>query len=412
MTLRFGAHSPRMRTLVPLSIPASIFLLILPLIGCGRTSSGADAEPGPLDVRKIYFMFHPVCWQTAGLDPPPGDWDEHSPYSRPVWDATYRKELEVNRLQKDLMSRMKRDEVLLLFPIGDKTPMLELQDYASRTLGRRAILVDRELKQPPAEWRKLDHPLERFLSEPDLPGRDEFLDGVPAEIREELAAEIREAIDEAGAVAATWNPAVLEVLYFSRLAASDIRNEFRKRNLRFDAATTQGVAFGEGFEQCAMTYKQMLVPYLGLQTPVDNRYDLSVSGASFLMGSRFRERVDLDPNLRLYLWEATGGRLVGLYTRAWCRLKDPLLYARIPVRGLDLQVREVHGKLCWPEPDAPELALDSEGGELKLPVYNGIRRDFDWYGVVNTAEDACYVIARNMTYGEFRRLLVDARISR
>ena len=68
--------------------------------------------------------------------------------------------------------------------------------------------------------------------------------------------------------------------------------------------------------------------------------------------------------------------------------------------------------VCWPEPDAPELALDSEGGELKLPVYNGIRRDFDWYGVVNTAEDACYVIARNMTYGEFRRLLVDARISR
>ena len=161
-----------------------------------------------------------------------------------------------------------------------------------------------------------------------------------------------------------------------------------------------------------MTYKQMLVPYLGLQTPVDNRYDLSVSGASFLMGSRFRERVDLDSNLRLYLWEGTDGRLVGLYTRAWCRLKDPLLYARIPVQGLNLRVREVHGKLCWPEPDAPELALDAEEGELKLPVYNGIRRDFDWYGVVNTAEDACYVIARDMTYGEFRRLLVNARISR
>ena len=408
MTSLLGAHSPRLQTLLRLSI----LVAMLPLIGCGWTYSGADAGSGPLDVRKIYFMFHPVCWQTAGLDPPPGNWDEHSPYSRPVWDATYRKELEVNRLQKELMSKMEPDEVLLLFPIGDKAPMLELQEYARRTLGRRAILVDRKLKQPPVEWRKLDHPLERFLGDPDLPGRAAFLEGVPPPIQKELEAEIREAIDEAGAVAATWNPAVLEVLYFSRLAASDIRSEFRERNLRYDPATTRGVAFGEGFEQCAMTYKQMLVPYLGLQTPVENRYDLSVSGASFLMGSRFRERVDLDSNLRLYLWEGTGNRLVGLYTRAWCRLKDPLLYARIPVQDLELQVREVHGKLCWPEPAAPELALESEGGELKLPVYTGIRRDFDWHDVVNTAEDACYVIARNLTYGDFRRLLVNARISR
>ena len=401
-------HFPRLGIHVRLSILAAVLLLT----GCGGTSSEADAGTDPLNVRQIYFMFHPVCWQTAGLDPPPGDWDQHSPYSRPVWDATYQKELEVNRLQKELMSRMKPDEVLLLFPIGDEAPMLKLQEYASRTLGRRAIVVDRELRHPPAGWRNLDHPLEQFLADPDLPGRAEFLDGVPPEIQEELEAEIREAIDEAGAVAATWNPAVLEVLYYSRMAASDIRNEFRKYNLRFDAATTQGVAFGEGFEQCAMTYKQMLVPYLGLQTPVDNRYDLSVSGASFLMGSRFRERVDLDANLRLYLWEGTGARLVGLYTRAWCRLQDPLLYARIPVQGLEFQVREVHGKLCWPDPAAPELALETEDGELKLPVYNGIRRDYRWHDVVNTAEDACYLIARDMTYGEFRRLLVNARISR
>ena len=33
-----------------------------------------------------------------------------------------------------------------------------------------------------------------------------------------------------------------------------------------------------------MTYKQMLVPYPGLRSPVDNRYDLLVSGAAFLVG--------------------------------------------------------------------------------------------------------------------------------
>ena len=74
MTSRFGHHSLPLGTLVRMSILAAV----LPLIGCGGTSSEADDGPGPLDVRKIYFMFHPVCWQTAGLDPPPGDWDQHS----------------------------------------------------------------------------------------------------------------------------------------------------------------------------------------------------------------------------------------------------------------------------------------------------------------------------------------------
>ena len=133
-----------------------------------------------------------------------------------------------------------------------------------------------------------------------------------------------------------------------------------------------------------MTYKQMLVPYPGLRSPVDNRYDLLVSGAAFL---------------------------VGMCARPWCRLKDPLLHAHAPAQDLGLKVLEIRGKLCWPESAASELALEEEG-ELRLPVYNEIRRDFRWHDVMDTAEDACYLIARNMTCAEFRNLLVIAEISR
>ena len=81
------------------------------------------------------------------------------------------------------------------------------------------------------------------------------------------------------------------------------------------------------------------------------------------------------------------------------------------MEGLSLQVREIHGKLCWPDPTAPELSLELEGTHLRVPVYNGIRRDFDWRAVVDTDEEACYLIARDIGFDDFRRLLASARIA-
>ena len=375
-------------------------------------SPTVGADEATQKINKIYFMSHPVCWQTVGQEPPPGEWDKHSSYSRSVWQASYDRELEVNQLQKALMEQMGPDEVLLLFPVEDKLPMRDLEEFAKRTLGRRAIIVDRPLRSPPAAWRELANPLERFLNDSQLQGREEFLAGVPPQIQAELEAEIRAALAKGGAVAQSWNPSVLEVLYYSRLCAMDIQKEFQRRNLVYDPEKTAGEAFGEGFEQCAMTFKQMLVPYLGLKDSVDNRWDLSVSGASFLVDATFRERIDLDENLRLYLWETEDEKIVAMYARSRCRLEDPLLYAQVPVEGLSLQVREIHGKLCWPDPAAPELSLELVGTHLRVPVYNGIRRDFNWQGVVDTAEEACYLIARDIGFKDFRRLLLSARIDR
>ena len=361
-------------------------------------ASASSAERRKID--KLYFLFHPVCWRMHGPKAPAG-------YDSKNWTACYERELRVNEAQKEFISGMKPNEALILFPIGASPAMRAIEQHAEKVLGRRAIIVRRGGVDPPRAWAELRNPIERFLDDPKLAGKAEFLKGVPDEIQRELAQEIRASL---GSSRSPWNVSVLEVVYYSRLCAMDIRNEFEERNLHYDPETTRSEAFGEGFEQCAMTWKQMLVPYLGLRRPAENRFDLSVSGAPFLVNATLKERIELSDDLRLFLWKGKDGRLIGMYARAWCRLKDPQLYARLPVKDLSLEVREVHDKQCWPKPDAEELTLKVEKGRLAVPIFNGIRRDFDWRKAVLTDEEACYLIAEGISYPDFRQRLVNAKI--
>ena len=161
-----------------------------------------------------------------------------------------------------------------------------------------------------------------------------------------------------------------------------------------------------------MTWKQMLVPYLGLAHPAENRFDLSVSGAPFLVNATLLERIDLPDQVRLFLWRSEDGRLVAMYARAWCRMRDPAIFTQIPVDGMQLEVRETHNRQLWPSPDAPVLALTRNGGHLAVPVFNGIRRDHHWLAAVGTADEPCYLIAAGISLEDLRERLVNAVISR
>ena len=210
------------------------------------------------------------------------------------------------------MNRMQPDEVLVLFPIGGGPAMRDLEQHATAALGRRCIIVRRGSRDPPAAWAALPSPIKHFLDDSDLEGKAEFLQDVPPGVREALESEIRQAVRAGGA---DWNIAVLEVIYHSRLCAMDIQEELQRRNLNWNAQTVRSEAFGEGFEQCAMTWKQMLVPYLGLARPAENVFKLSVSGAPFLADAKLQERVALSEDIRLYLWVGNTGQKIGMYAR-------------------------------------------------------------------------------------------------
>ena len=189
----------------------------------------SDSEPKRQKIDKLYFMFHPVCWRMHGPKPPAGADPQN-------WTACYTRELRVNEAQKKFISQMKTNAALVLFPIGTSPPMRALEEHASQELGRRCIIVRREGKDPPRSWANLANPIERFLNDPHLEGRAEFLKGVPSEIQAELETEIRKAL-----VVRTGkcNISVLDVVYYSRLCAMDIQSELKKHNLFYDPATVR-----------------------------------------------------------------------------------------------------------------------------------------------------------------------------
>ena len=124
--------------------------------------------------------------------------------------------------------------------------MRALEEHATKTLGRRCVIVRRPGKDPPHSWAKLTDPIGEFLQNPSLDGRAEFLSAIPAEIQSELTTELNQIskLDRQG-----WNVSVLEVLYYSRMCALDIERAFAARNLVYDPAVVRSEAFGEGFEQ-------------------------------------------------------------------------------------------------------------------------------------------------------------------
>jgi len=370
-----------------------------------KRSSESESNPKPLTITKLYFMYHPVCWSMGmrGNEPPARAYEPARPgVSKQDYMNTLQREVLTVRRQQQLMSRLKFDEALILFPISESKTMQDLEQYATRALGRRCIIVRGVHGSPPAAWAELSNPLERFLNDDNLEGKAEYLKGVPPQIRAELEREIRQACQLRGY---DW-PIVsaFDVIFTSRMWALQIENEFRKRGLSYDPATVKSVAYGEGFEQCATTWKAMLIPYLGLALPAEGDYRLSVSAARFLTQGEFKDRIKLHRDLRLFLWTDPRQRPVGLYMRSSCRLKDPQFYAHVPLEGMSLEIWNVrsYGTKLWPTEGSP---LDKwvQDGHMKVPVYNGIRRGGD--------DGAYYLIGSGISYEDFRRRLMQARIS-
>ncbi len=361
---------------------AAILLLAL----CSGAWAADDSKP--TRINKIYFLFHPICW-TIGINAqgqPPASVADKASYL-----ACYEWEKKVVERQKAFFKTMKSDEALVIFPISRHPSMLAIEEAAEKALGKRYIFVSRGSIDPQPDWT-----IDSFLNEPSLPGRDAFLKSVPQDIQVELANEIRAAQRK---IPTPWNIGVLEVIYYSRLCAMDLLNEMKTRKLVFDPKTVKTEAFGEGFEQCAMTWKNMTVPYMGIKHPTPNIFDLSVTGAQFLVNAKLKERILLKNAVVLYTWEGEGGKLIGFYARSWCRLSDPQYYARVNVKGMPLQAWDITAKHT-PADNSP---LKMVGDTLVAPVLNGIRRD--------ATDMTVYLIADGVSYSEFRKRLVRAAIA-
>lgn len=347
-------------------------------------------------IDKFYFMIHPTCWAQQGVEGQVSDeFLRAHGTTAGNWYAALNWERQVNRRQMDLIGRMRDNEAMVIYPIGQSQPMRSLIEHASATLGERCIVQSKPSHVEPAALASMSEPIRHFLQDPQMDGRDAFWSVVPEPLRSGMEREIRQACE---LESYDWRPTALKVIQGNRIFAAEIADEIRNRYLQVDPARVQAEAFGEGFEQCAMTWKAMVAHYLGWSHPIENDYELSVSGFATLYDAEFRGRVALPNAVRLFLWEKSRRRPLAMYAKAQCLLTDPRQYVLLPTRAAQWEIWE-GARRVWPADDA---RLSVENGSIRVPVYASIRKHAD--------DGAYYIMAPNLEFDAFGELMSHAKI--
>lgn len=253
-------------------------------------------------IERISYLIHPYCWSSY-----PGIPEGRDPE---LWNASLVREIRNHRDHLQFISSLGPAEALVIYPIGESAPMAAVIEHARRFLGPRCHVITWRVANPAPLVAGVQDPIRRWLDTEDpLLGkeqyvRDNFSDFGARPTRQDVAQEVEEEIRQACLVIGyDWSPAALKVIYYNRAVALEIEEAFRGQGLAYDPRALAGLAFGEGFAACAMTWKSMIPSYLGLALPIENDFDLSTEGLGFLNDARLRERLDLGGDLRLFLIE-------------------------------------------------------------------------------------------------------------
>ena len=346
-------------------------------------------------IDRVFFLIHPGCWALCEGRPDLAALRQNG--TRYSWFfAADHRERRVNELQKEFIRSLGPHDAMVVYPIGDTPAMRGLIQTARTHLGDRCIVQQASIKPEPAVLYDMAEPIRHFLEDDALEGRDAFWEVIPAHLHDDVRQEIQRACEVHGH---NWNPGALKVIAGNRSYADEIACESTRLGWEIDPNTIDSVAFGEGFEQCAITWKAMVGDHLGWSNPIENDYELSVSGAPCLFDAEFRERISLDHDVRLFLWEKPNDLWLGFYVRARGRLHEPHYNAVFMPGDAVIEVVDISDRLLWPG-DGTVVSLTDD--RLRVPVLSGLR--------LVAGEGPCYVIGCNMAYPDFRDLLTNAAV--
>ncbi len=362
------------------------------------------ASDGPTtQINKIDWCIHAYCWSAFAPTPPKeGD--------TTLWRAQFSRELRLHEQHMARVSAMKADEAMVIYPIGNPALQRELIEHAKTVLGPRAVVITRQTTGE-ALFAGVEDAVRRFIEDPDWPERDQWIHNMltdfgkrpePPGIAEEMMAELRETCDTIGF---DWSAAAIEIAYYQRMIAYDIQEAFREAGLTYDPASVRAVAYGEGFEECSMSWKSMVGNYMGLKNPIENDYERSVSGSPHLAHATFKERVALSHSVRVFLWELADGRHMALFARAGSTLKDPYYQARFSTsskvsgRTFALEVWSSFKDLFWES----KSHTTAPSTTATVTAFAAMRR--------GGGDGFFYLVASGEPFEEFRDRMAAAEIS-
>jgi len=358
----------------------------------GAQSEGATNSVKPLAIEKIHFLIHPLLYRAPyrareGDDPQAG-----TRYQRYV---DYEK--KVSQRWFDAIANMGPTEALV---VGAGSCPKDLQDHVEKHLGPRGLVIVEDLINHPEQWNQLSPEAKAGLGQ----------DFMAMYWRYGFA----------------WTSDPLGQSVIARGWAERVKQMFKERNLTFDPKTVKAEGWGESFEGCVANYGRYLSTYLSLTNPIEDDFGMTVPDAPFLLTAKFVERVPLERGVRLYLWKAEDGLLIGFFQKSQAAIGEPSLFAQFPLAGLKLEVRSRMDRPMWPEnlPAQKGSAADAMDRLLKkkqMPSWE-LKRQKEASTIVELNGqlkvpipstlifDASYIFARDTTLADFRAALVNAKL--
>lgn len=316
-------------------------------------------------ITKLHFLIHPFCYaiyeDTGEVFPNDPPFFDNGRFGRYV---EYERGLRVRWY--DAISGMGPEDALVILPIGSFRTQDDLERHARQSLGPRCIILPTNPFQP---------------AKVSPSAEPEFRMGVADDLLTAFQSRGHE-----------WKLQDMKIAVDYRGQAWQVLASCRDQGLCFDPATVNAEAWGESFDGCVTKWSNGLGTYLGLQKPVEKEFAMTIPDAPFLLTARSVERVRVSGSVRLFLFEGSDSRPLGLFLKTEHHVWDKLLVVRLPVDSAGMEVRRKTNEKVWP---AAEGALPIVDGAVEVPIYGG-----------SYSDDPTYIFGEGVRMAEFRERLM------
>ena len=191
-----------------------------------------------------------------------------------------------------------------------------------------------------------------------------------------------------------WHPYELWSSNNARRWTEGLKKTLHDLGFQYDPARLNLVSFGQQWGGCLTKYSSFMAKYLGVETTPDVRADLSPD-AGWPYKAVFRERIEMDRHVYLFLFEMADGRPMGQYFDSLRTVWEPphRAHVELDTRKLEIINTSPNGRL------RPEGAADITATSLTADVGDGCH------------PDRTTIIGTEMDYSALRNALMNAEIT-
>lgn len=192
-----------------------------------------------------------------------------------------------------------------------------------------------------------------------------------------------------------WVPYEMQANVTSRKWTEGLKKMMQSRGVSYDPKTLRIVACGQQWIGCLTKYAVFMSAQLGVSKPPEIQPELS-HYAGFPLRVKYRECVQLDRHVQLYLFETVDQRPVAQFVDGLRAVWEPPHVAIVPADAAKFEIICSQPNSYQPAVGYPTSSVNQDG--MVVDVADGSRP------IIAT------IVARNMAYDQFREVMTKATI--